>query len=309
MWIDEDIFLIDHCHLGRPEIIASYLVRDEVPALVEVGPTRTVERLLRGIEKAGMDPRDLQLLLVTHIHLDHAGASGELVRRFPHLKVYVHAVGAPHLQDPSRLIRSAQKIFGDDLDRLWGEVVPVPPEAIHVVQEGERIRLGRRTLVAVDTPGHAPHHVVYWDEERGDVFTGDIAGVSLPGVHYVRPPTPPPDLDLESWSQSLQRLRLLRPRRLLLTHYGPKGDVMDLLDQLEERLYTTGRLVKEGLEKGIREEEIAEQVKALAAQELRAFGGEDLIERYDIASSYLMNVQGYIRYYAKRSGGGGSPPS
>lgn len=300
MWIDEDIYLIDHYHLSRPEIIASYLVRDEVPALVEVGPTRTVERLLSGIEEAGMRPEDLRLLLVTHIHLDHAGASGELVRRFPHLKVYVHGVGAPHLQDPSRLIRSAQRIFGDDLDRLWGPVVPVAGEAVHVVQDGERIPLGRRTLVALDTPGHASHHVVYWDEERGDVFTGDIAGVSLPGVPYVRPPTPPPDLDLEAWSRSIQRVRSLRPRRLLLTHYGPKTDVEEVLDQLEERLHATGRLVKEGLERGMTEEEIAERVKALAAQELRAYGGEDLVQRYDIASSYLMNVQGYIRYFSKQ---------
>jgi glyoxylase-like metal-dependent hydrolase (beta-lactamase superfamily II) len=300
MWIDEDIYLIDHYHLGRPEIIASYLVRDEVPALVEVGPTRTVERLLRGIEEAGMRPEELRLLLVTHIHLDHAGASGELVRRFPHLKVYVHGVGAPHLQDPSRLVRSAQKIFGDDLDRLWGPVVPVPREAVHVVQDGERIPLGRRTLVALDTPGHATHHVVYWDEERGDVFTGDIAGVSLPGIAYVRPPTPPPDLDLEAWSRSIQRVRSLRPRRLLLTHYGAKTDVEGVLDQLEERLHATGRLVKEGLERGMTEEEIAERVKALAAQELRAYGGEDLVQRYDIASSYRMNVQGYIRYFSKK---------
>ncbi|MGH9197577.1 MAG: MBL fold metallo-hydrolase, partial [Acidimicrobiia bacterium] len=198
-----DLILIDTHYLNTPEAIGVYLLMGERPALIETGPASTVHQLINGVEAAGLNRNELQAVAVTHIHLDHAGAAGTLVRRFPHLQVYVHPVGAPHLIDPSRLLASAARLYGDDLHRLFGEVLPVPADRVHILQDKEIVQLGSRTLLALDTPGHARHHHAYLDESTGDLFTGDVAGVALPGSRYVRAPTPPPELDIPAWEQSI----------------------------------------------------------------------------------------------------------
>lgn len=218
---------IDVEHLGRARVICAF----ETPVgIVDPGPTSSVETLLEALEDSDEPPR---ALLLTHIHLDHAGAAGVLCRRFPALKVYVHERGAPHLADPSRLLASARRLYGDDMDRLWGEFAPVPEERIVALSGGETIAGGIRVAY---TPGHASHHVSYFDEASGEAFVGDVCGVRIPPHEYVVPPTPPPDIDVEAWMRSLDLVASWGPRALCLTHFGRHEDVGDHIDRMRAAL-------------------------------------------------------------------------
>lgn len=296
-----DLILIDTDYSHTPEAIGAYLLLGERPALIETGPASTIETLLDGIRAAGLDPRDLQAIAVTHIHLDHAGAAGTLVSRFPHLDIYVHPVGAPHLIDPARLLASARRLYGDALERLMGETIPLPRERVHMLENGAQVRLGSRRLMALDTPGHASHHLAFLDETSGDLFTGDAAGVSLPGSRYVAPPTPPPDLDIPAWRVTLARLRALHPRRLLLTHFGPHTWVDDLLTQLEGHLDARERLAMDAVAAGLDEETFAEQLRVLTAREIAEVEGAGKPARYDVMMPARNNVLGLIRYASRRA--------
>ncbi|HEX5547175.1 MAG TPA: MBL fold metallo-hydrolase, partial [Ktedonobacterales bacterium] len=217
----DDLWLVDTQFQGERQIIASYLIVGEGElALVDVGAAATLGPLLDGVREAGFDPADITRLLLTHVHLDHAGAAGALVRQLPRVRVYVHRIGAPHLIDPSRLMCSATRIYGDRMERLWGTMEPVPEDRIEIVDDGDEIRVGARRLRALYTPGHAIHHIALYDEARGVAFPGDVAGVSIEGIDFVRPPTPPPDLSLEDWDASITRLEALRLQRLYLPHFG-----------------------------------------------------------------------------------------
>ena len=214
--------LIDVHHRGVSRVIGTWRVGD---ALVDPGPERSLDTLLEAL--GGEQP---SALLLTHIHLDHAGGSGALVRRFPDLPVYVHERGAPHLVDPSKLLASASRLY-DDMDELWGEVVPVPDENIRPLSGGEVVE-GLRVAY---TPGHASHHVAYFDEEAGEAFVGDVAAVRIsPG--YPVPPTPPPDIDLDAWSESLDLVASWNPRRLCLTHYGAVDEPEPHIESVREEL-------------------------------------------------------------------------
>jgi glyoxylase-like metal-dependent hydrolase (beta-lactamase superfamily II) len=205
---------IDLMHLGNDRVIGTW-ERDGV--IVDPGPESCIETLLDGLEGP---PRTL---LLTHIHLDHAGASGALVERFPELTVYVHERGARHMVDPSRLLKSAGMLYGDDMQRLWGEVVPVPEERIVSLAGGEVVE-GMRVEKA---RGHANHHVIYLDQDSGECFTGDTAGVRVPPLEQVFAPTPPPDIDVEAWFESISLIESMAPSRLCLTHFGPiEGDAV-----------------------------------------------------------------------------------
>lgn len=300
--IADGITLIDLQFQGRRQVIAAYLLYDgREAALVETGPASTAETLLEGLQAAGVPLEALRHLIVTHIHLDHAGASGLLVARLPGVRVYVHPVGAPHLIDPSRLVASAARLYGDMLEALWGPVIPVPADRVVVVQDGERLSVAGRRLVAFDTPGHARHHHAFLDETTGLLFTGDIAGVRLPGIRYVRPPTPPPELDLEAWSASIARLRALGPTALGLTHFGVFREDLDAhWVELEERLWAWGRWIRALMEENLSEAEITARLRQQADQELQAAGADPLL--YDVAASYENLVAGYLRYWRKRLG-------
>jgi glyoxylase-like metal-dependent hydrolase (beta-lactamase superfamily II) len=215
---------IDVNHLGRERVICAY---ETAGLIVDPGPTSSVDTLLDNLEE------EPQALLLTHIHLDHAGAAGVLCRKFPQLKVYVHERGARHLADPSRLLASAERLYGDQMDYLWGEFAPVPEERIVALQGGERIEGGFQVEY---TPGHASHHVSYFDEVTGDAFVGDVCGVRLPPHEYVIPPTPPPDIDVELWLRSIDIVASHRPRALCLTHFGRFEDVGPHLERLREEL-------------------------------------------------------------------------
>ena len=216
---------IDLHHLGNDRVICCWQAGD---VLVDPGPESTVSTLMDAI-----GDRAPRALLLTHIHLDHAGATGALVRAFPDLRVYVHELGAPHLIDPSKLLRSAGRLYGEDnMDRMWGETVPVPEENIAILRGGETVE-GFRVAYA---PGHASHHVAYLHEDSGWAFTGDVAGVRIARDQPIVPPTPPPDIDVEAWLQSIDTVQAWGPAALALTHFGAYEDVAAHLDTLRAAL-------------------------------------------------------------------------
>jgi glyoxylase-like metal-dependent hydrolase (beta-lactamase superfamily II) len=235
----EAIAAIDVEHLGTPNAIAAALWRhgDGAPVLVDPGPGSTYATLRAKLDALGAPPRALGAVLLTHIHLDHAGAAGHLVAENPALPVYVHTRGARHMADPSRLLASATRLYGEAaMALLWGEMLPVPEANLRPLEGGERLSLGGATLRVAYTPGHASHHVAYLDEVDGVAFTGDTAGCRVAGAPYVLPPTPPPDFDLEAWLASAARIRAWGARAFFVTHFGLCGDTDAHLDELEERL-------------------------------------------------------------------------
>jgi glyoxylase-like metal-dependent hydrolase (beta-lactamase superfamily II) len=225
--------VIDVMHLGRPHVIGCWEI-DGV--LVDPGPESSLPTLLEALGEER--PR---ALLLTHIHLDHAAATGALVRRWPDLEVYVHERGAPHLIDPSRLLASAERLYGDQMQRLWGEIVPVPEENVKALSGGEQV-LGMQVAY---TPGHASHHVCYLHEESGTAFVGDVAAVRLPGVDLIVPPTPPPDIDIERWEDSIGLLESWQPKRLALTHFAAIDDPAPHLAHVRERLREEAQLARD----------------------------------------------------------------
>jgi glyoxylase-like metal-dependent hydrolase (beta-lactamase superfamily II) len=291
---------IDLQFQGRPNVIAAYLFYDgNTAALVEAGPASTVDHLLEGVQAAGVPLEALRQLIVTHIHLDHSGGAGVIAQRLPSVNVYVHPIGAPHLADPSKLLASAQRLYGDQMKALWGTTLPVPQEKIVIVNDGNEIKIPGSTLRAFDTPGHARHHHAYLDAASSLLFTGDIAGVRMPGVAYVRPPTPPPELDLEAWIASIAKLRATQATGLCLTHFGLFRDNLDWhWDDLEKRLIHWGQLVRNGLEQNADENIILAQLKTQAAGEFQKLGVDP--SAYDVAVSYESLVAGYVRYWKKK---------
>ncbi|RMF37690.1 MAG: MBL fold metallo-hydrolase [Chloroflexi bacterium] len=298
--IQPDLFLIDLMFQGMDGAIGAYLLAegDGRFALIECGPVSTLEALEAGIHAAGLSPEALHAVLVTHIHLDHAGAAGTLARRYG-ATVYVHEVGAPHLADPSRLWASAARLYGDQMEPLWGRIDPVPREQLHALTDGDTVPLGRWQVQAVYTPGHASHHVVYRLDSL--VFTGDLAGVRLPGSRFVAPPTPPPELHLETWHESLARLRALHPTHLLLTHFGAyTGDVDEHLEALEARLDRWGELILAQMRSGAEETAITQALQAEITEEIQALGeGDVMVRRQGLVSPVVLSVLGYQRYYRK----------
>ena len=223
---------IDVKHLGRERVICAHEVEGFI---VDPGPAVSVETLLEAI--GGEQPRGL---LLTHIHLDHAGATGVLVRRFPELEVYVHERGAPHLIDPSKLIKSAGQIYGDQMERLWGEIVPVPEANINLLSGGERLD----DFLVEYTPGHASHHVCYLHEPSREAFVGDVAGVRIPPYDLTLAPTPPPDIDVEAWEQSLDLFESWEPTVLCLTHFGRVENATQQVEDTRAALHRQAEAVR-----------------------------------------------------------------
>jgi glyoxylase-like metal-dependent hydrolase (beta-lactamase superfamily II) len=229
--------LIDLMHLGHDRVIGAYEL-DGV--IVDPGPASCLDALLDGLEQ---EPR---VLLLTHVHLDHAGATGVLVRRFPRLRVYVHGIGAPHLVDPDKLLASARRLYGDEMERLWGEVAPVPAGNIVALNGGEAVE----GFQVVYTPGHASHHVAYLHHDGGEAYVGDVAGVRIPPGSFTLMPTPPPDIDIEAWERSLGAIAEGRPRALCLTHFGRIVEVGEQLERARARLREAAARAHTGDRKG-----------------------------------------------------------
>ena len=246
--------VIDVKHLGRPHVIGCWEVDG---ALVDPGPESSLETLLAALE--GEQPG---AVVLTHIHLDHAAATGAIVRRWPDTEVYVHERGAPHLVDPSRLLASAKRLYGDAMERLWGEIVPVPEENVRALAGGEAV-LGLRVAY---TPGHASHHVCYLHEETGTAFVGDVAAVLIPATNLVVPPTPPPDIDVEAWLDSIDLVEGWTPERLAVTHFGAIDSPAEHLAVVRERLAEEAQLARE-LDEGAYEERHRALVASRASTE------------------------------------------
>lgn len=304
----DDLWVLDTRHLGEPSVIASYLIEgpDEL-ALVDVGPASTAETVLDAVHAAGHDPRDVTRILLTHIHLDHAGATGTLLGSMPHARVYVHPLGAPHLADPTRLLTSAARIYGDTMQRWWGTMTPVPSGRIEVLRDKEEVVAGSRRLEVLYTPGHAVHHIAYFDARNAALFPGDAAGVRIEGAPYVRPPTPPPDLNLEHWMASIERMRGLSAARLYLPHFGVADAVDEHWQQLQSRLVEWGAFVAARMWQGLATDAIASalarhedlQIERAVEHGEHGAAASALRAKYEHATNYQMTVEGYERYYRK----------
>lgn len=293
--------LIDALHLGRPQVIGTYLLLGDEPALVDPGPASCLPAVEAGLAAHGLGLGDLRALLLTHIHLDHAGASGVIVARNPRVRVYVHERGAPHLLDPSRLIGSATQLYGDLMDRLWGEARPIPQAAITTLTGGETLRVGPHTVRVYDAPGHAKHHVIYYEEGSGAAFVGDNAGVRLPALPFARPATPPPDVDLEAWGRTLDLLESLGPRYLCLTHFGAYPDAAAHLGDYRARLLRWAELVREGLAGGASEAEQVAALEAFAAGETAGLSAEERAALHQQTGDLALSWRGLARYWRKRA--------
>jgi glyoxylase-like metal-dependent hydrolase (beta-lactamase superfamily II) len=295
------ISFFDMLFQQHPHIIATALLHGTSGvAIVDPGPSSVLPRLREGLASAGLTVGDVTTLLLTHIHLDHAGAAGTLVRENPRLRVYVHERGAPHLVDPGRLLASAARLYGDAMDRLWGEVAPVPREALTVLSGGERIEAGGRRLEVAYTPGHASHHVSYFSPETGIAFVGDVGGIKTLPHASVLPPTPPPDIDLELWAGSIAAIEAWHPETLFLTHFGPSAPVGPHMTELREQIEIAGNLVQESLrrdgEDSDREAWFGEQV----SKQLRRRLTEAEARSYELAARFDLSWRGLARYYRKR---------
>lgn len=271
---------IDVLHLGRDRVICAFEVNG---LIVDPGPASCVDTLL---DRLG--PVEPRALLLTHVHLDHAGATGVLCRRYPDLTVYVHERGARHLIDPTKLVESAGRVWGDDMWELWGEVAPVPEERLHVLEGGETVE-GFRVAY---TPGHASHHVAYLHDDSGDAYVGDVAGVRLPPYEHTIAPTPPPDIDVEAWLDSLHTVASWNPQSLCLTHFGPVTDVADQLHRVRHALNESADSARLDGEEGF----IAKLESSLAEATDPA-----TVEAFEQAAPPDQLYQGLSRYWRKKA--------
>jgi glyoxylase-like metal-dependent hydrolase (beta-lactamase superfamily II) len=292
---------IDTLDLGfqnAPHVIAAFVLHGpDGPVLIETGPVTTLPKLHSELARCGVDPGDVRDVLVTHIHLDHSGAAGWWARQGA--RVWVHPVGAPHLVDPSKLMASAERIYGDRMQALWGEVLPAPAEKVMAVEDGARIEAGGLSIEVVETPGHAWHHHLY---RVGDVaFAGDAAGILLPGNAWIDLPAPPPEFDLPTWKTTLERIRGLGLKTLYRTHFGPGVDAEDELRRFEEILDSSVDWVVELLDRGLERDAVVEEFSARMRGRAAEIGIDEADARaYELANPRSMSVDGISRFLRRK---------
>jgi glyoxylase-like metal-dependent hydrolase (beta-lactamase superfamily II) len=294
------VYLIDALHLGSPNVICIALVESGPKELVIVdsGPESDFDFVVEGIRKLGFQPEHVRHLLASHVHLDHTGGAWRWAEEFG-TKIYVHPKGAPHLIEPARLVASATRIYGDKMDYLWGTVGSIPEDRVIAVDDGAVLRFGSRHFRVLYTPGHAQHHNSYWLETEQSLFAGDVAGVLIRQGPPI-PPFPPPDIHLESWKESLDKIRSLKPVSLHMTHFGRVDDPIRSLDALEKRLFGWADWMKQRLFEGKSETEIIPEFQKFTESELLLDGAkqEDL-STYEQADPASMSVSGLMRYWRK----------
>jgi glyoxylase-like metal-dependent hydrolase (beta-lactamase superfamily II) len=295
---------IDTGMAGQRQLNAVYLLTGDEPALVESGPGADAPVVIAALETLGIGDADLAHIVVTHIHVDHAGAAGALLDRFPRARVWVHERGAPHLVEPSRLIASTARTYGEARMRsFYGETLPCDPDRLSPVADGDRIPLGRRTLDVIHTPGHASHHVALHDAASGAMFTGEAIGSHLPWADCYRPALPPPEADIEAAIASIGRMRERRPTSLLTSHFGRVGDPEEGFERGSARILAWGANVRGRLERSPETsiDELEEHLLEQAREEYEADSGEPFERgRYDAIGSIRMNAEGLARYWRKR---------
>jgi glyoxylase-like metal-dependent hydrolase (beta-lactamase superfamily II) len=297
------ISAIDTRMAGRAKVTSAYLLHADQPALIETGPTTSVEAVVGGLESLGLGPEDLAHIIVTHIHLDHAGGVGRLAARFPRARVWVHDRGAPHLANPTKLVKSAGRVYGEErLRELFGPVDPTAPDRLSAVSEGDRVSLGNRDVEVMYTPGHASHHISLIDSATGALFTGDALGIHLPDVGVLRPATPPPDVDVELSVTSIERIKTRTRSVLMFSHYGPVEQTEELCDIAISRLRKWAGIVREAMEGTSELDRIAQILTERTASEFdSAREGADQLDRYDLLADMRINAAGLVRYWEKRS--------
>jgi glyoxylase-like metal-dependent hydrolase (beta-lactamase superfamily II) len=296
------ITVIDTNWTGRPRSIAAALLESNGHrAIIDPGPGSTLATLREHLRARGLSVADLDAIVLTHIHLDHAGATGSLVRENPRLAVYVHKNGAPHLADPSKLLASAGRLWGDDLRRLFGETLPVPQENLRILEGGERLALGASKLDVVYTPGHASHHVSYFDDSNGDAFIGDTTGIRIDNGPYILPATPPPDIDLELWDASFAAILARRPARLFLTHFGYAEGPAAHIAEFRQRLHRWAALAEEMLRStGDDSAAMDAFVKKCHAEMVERVGATEA-EHHAFTGGINLSFIGLARYLRKRA--------
>jgi glyoxylase-like metal-dependent hydrolase (beta-lactamase superfamily II) len=297
------ITAIDTFYGGRERYTAAYLLDADEPAIIETGPTMSVPHVAAGLHRLGIDSEDLAHIVVTHIHLDHAGGVGRLASVFPKATVWVHERGAPHLADPARLVASARRIYGEQrMASLFGPVDPVPAERLRSLADGDRLEIGARALDVVHTPGHASHQIALADSETGAVFTGDALGIHVPDLPVLRPATPPPDFDVELSIDSIERIRARARSILLFAHFGPIEEVDRICDLAQRRIREWAGVVRLALDTTDDPDEIAEILKNEVVKPFETGAQAKLdIDRLEVLSSVRMNAAGLIRYWKKRA--------
>ena len=293
---------IDLKWTGRPQSVASLLIESGgVRALIDPGPESTLATLRAALGSAGLTLASLDALLLTHIHLDHSGATGSIVRENPNLKVYVHESGAPHMADPSRLLASAGRLYGGDLQTLYGECLPVPASNLRPLKGGETVSVGQVRLDVFYTPGHASHHVAYWDAQSRIAFVGDNAGIRIEGKPYLLPATPPPDIDLELWNASLDAIASWNCERLFLTHFGYVENPAEHIRLYRERLRDWAALTEKLLQSSESLEAGERGFIAEISRDVRDILPTEPAELYIFNGGLGLSWRGLVRYLKKRA--------
>ncbi len=292
------IHVLDLNFLGFNEAIAAFLIEStDGPILIETGPHSTYKHLTGQVKNAGFDIKDIKHVLLTHIHLDHAGAAWALARNGA--KIYVHPFGAGHLEHPFKLMESARRIYQERMDELWGEMNDISKEQIVTPDDKEVLQLGGVEFHALYTPGHAKHHIAW--KMGGALFSGDVAGVKI-GNGPVVPPCPPPDINLEDWNHSIDRILESKVDQIYLTHFGQITDLDSHFDQLRTMLNDWGEWVRKNWESGMSIEEMTPKFSAYTEQQLRDLGVDDIgVKQYEAANPSWMSVAGLVRYWKKKS--------
>ena len=287
---------------GNPGIIATGILHgSQGVALVDPGPSTTLPVLTKALTDRGFAPADVRTILLTHIHLDHAGATGSLIEACPYAEVFVHERGAPHMADPSKLIASATRLYGDDMDRLWGEIRPVPESRLREISEAGRFDIVGHEVDVVGTPGHASHHVSYFLPANRLAFVGDTAGMCRPSGRLVVPPTPPPDIDLEAWRRSTDRILAWEPETLFLTHFGPQPAPRVHVQQLWKRIEDWSRKVRTSLDEPGTDDEKARRFSETVMADLTRAANRTEAESYERAGRFDYSWAGLARYWRKKA--------
>jgi glyoxylase-like metal-dependent hydrolase (beta-lactamase superfamily II) len=300
--VQPGITAIDTLFGGRERYTAAYLVHAEEPTLVETGPTTSLDHVVAGLDGLGIGPDDLAHIAVTHIHLDHAGGLGRLARRFPKATVWVHERGAPYVADPTKLVASAARIYGQEqMTSLFGPVDSVPSGRLRGLAHGDQLALGNRALAVVHTPGHAFHQVALVDSTTGAVFTGDALGIHVAGIPVLRPATPPPNFDVEQSLDSIERIRDRARSVLLFAHFGPIEEIDRVCDLAKQRIRGWADAVGNAIHRTDDLDEIESLLEREAARDVQTGAQAQIdLERFEFLSSIRMNAMGLIRYWKKR---------
>lgn len=296
---------VDTMTAGMTKVTAGYLIDAPRPCLVECGPAKSVDAVIHALRDLGMDPADLAYLVLSHIHLDHAGGAGDVAAAFPHATIVVSEVGARHLVDPERLNASSRRVYGDLMDSVYGDCTPIAAERVRGVADGDVLDLGGgRQVDLLYTPGHAKHHIAAFDRDSGALFVGDSVGVKMPGMTAIRPATPPPDFDLVLAHRTLRRYQDLNPSVVYLAHYGAVDPPLGALAEADERLRLWADTAEAAYAEHSELDHVTETLAQRFADEIDATSDDpDARRRVELLSGYASNAMGLIRYFDLRAEG------